>query len=424
MAPHARAVHDDPKFTDQSDQRSELQRLIAERLGVLPNFFCTAASAPGLIDRLWDFARSAYFDSPLPSLFKERLFVHLSRFCEVRYCIVRHVGFLIGHGYPAGDPDCPPQTIDQVVALLRRPVPGETAFADAVHRLLEAEPTTEMPAAETQREADLFDVLSLIFLEPRQSLPARRAVARAFGDASLEMLIAFLAFIRTAHYWTETHPELEYEPDMLLLMKEHGLLAQLLLNQSEAERTWSPMERARLLSALAAREAELRELNEGLENEVQERTRELRAAEAELRELNEGLESEVQERTQALLAAEEALRQSQKMEAVGQLTGGLAHDFNNMLTGIIGNLELLQARVAQGRISEIERYIVAAQDAAQRAAALTHRLLAFARRQPLDTKPSDINRIVLGMEDMLRRTLGERVELQTMLTGGLMAGPY
>ena len=81
-----------------------------------------------------------------------------------------------------------------------------------------------MPAAETQREADLFDVLSLIFLEPRQSLPARRAVGRAFGDANLEMLIAFLAFTRTAHYWTETHPELEYEPDMSLLMKEHGLV--------------------------------------------------------------------------------------------------------------------------------------------------------------------------------------------------------
>ena len=204
------------------DQLSQLRRLIAERLGVLPNFFCTAASAPGLIDRLWDFARSAYFDSPLPSLFKERLFVHLSHFCEVRYCIVRHVGFLIGHGHPAGDPDCPPQTIDQVVALLRRPVPDETAFADAIHRLLETEPTIEMPAAETQREADLFDALSLIFLEPKQSLPARQAVGRAFGDASLEMLIAFLAFIRTAHFWTEAHPDLEYEPDVLLLMKEHA----------------------------------------------------------------------------------------------------------------------------------------------------------------------------------------------------------
>ena len=402
-----------------SDQRSQLQRLIVERLGVLPNFFCTGASSPGVIDRLWDYARSAYLDSPLPSLFKERLFVHLSRFCEVRYCIVRHVGFLIGHGYPAGDPDCPPQTIDQIVALLSRPVPDEAAFANAIHRLQEAEPTTGMPAAETQSEADLFDALSLIFLEPRQSLPARRAVGQAFGVASLEVLIAFLAFTRTAHYWTETHPELEYEPDMLLLMKEHDELAQLLLDQSEAERTWSPMERARLLSTLAAREADLRELNEGLENQVQERTRELRTAEADLRELNEGLENQVQERTQALLAAQDALRQSQKMEAVGQLTGGLAHDFNNMLTGIIGNLELLQGRVAQGRIGEIARHIEAAQGAAQRAAALTHRLLAFARRQPLDTKPNDINRIVLSMEDLLRRTLGERVELQTMLMGDL-----
>ena len=116
--------------------------------------------------------------------------------------------------------DCPPQTIDQVVALLSRQVPDETALVQAVQRLRESEPTTEMPTAETQREADLFDVLTLIFLEPRQSFPARQAVDRAFGGTNLEMLIAFLAFIRTAHYWTETHPELEYEPDMTMLMKE------------------------------------------------------------------------------------------------------------------------------------------------------------------------------------------------------------
>jgi signal transduction histidine kinase len=405
----------DPRGAHVSDERPQLLSSIAERLGVLPNFFCTAASAPGLIDRLWDFAKSAYLDNPLPSLFKERLFVHLSRFCEVRYCIVRHVGFLVGNGNPAGDPDCPPQTIDQVVALLRRQVPDETTFAEAVRRLRESEPTTEMPTAETQREADLFDALTLIFLEPRQSHPARRALERAFGEANLEMSIAFLAFIRTAHYWTETHPELEYEPDMTLLMKEHGLLAQLLLTRSEAERTWAPMERARLLSALAVRETELRELNDRLENEVEDRTRALRAAETELRELNENLEADVRERTQALIAAEGALRQSQKMEAIGQLTGGLAHDFNNMLTGVIGNLELLRMHVAQGRIGKIECYASAAQAAARRAAALTHRLLAFARRQPLDTKPSNINRIVIGMEDMVRHTLGEHVELRTVL---------
>ena len=77
-------------------QRAAFRANVAERFGVLPNFFCSASAAPGLIDGLWDFAQSAYLDSPLPSLFKERLFVHLSRFCPVRYCIVRHVGFLIG----------------------------------------------------------------------------------------------------------------------------------------------------------------------------------------------------------------------------------------------------------------------------------------------------------------------------------------
>src|ERR1700729_2970298 len=93
------------------------------RLGVLPNFFCTAASAPGLIEELWSFAKSAYLDSPLPSLFKERLFVQLSRFCNIRYCIVRHVGFLVGEGRPAGDISASPETIAQAITLLSRPVP-------------------------------------------------------------------------------------------------------------------------------------------------------------------------------------------------------------------------------------------------------------------------------------------------------------
>src|SRR6476661_10402330 len=128
-----------------SDQRSQLQRLIAERLGVLPNFFCTAASAPGLIDRLWDFAKSAYLDSPLPSLFKERLFVHLSRFCEVRYCIVRHIGFLIGKGRASGDADAPPETVDQVIALLSRPIPDAAGLAAALDRLRAQDRSSAMP---------------------------------------------------------------------------------------------------------------------------------------------------------------------------------------------------------------------------------------------------------------------------------------
>ncbi|BAM90082.1 sensor histidine kinase [Bradyrhizobium oligotrophicum S58] len=126
----------------------------------------------------------------------------------------------------------------------------------------------------------------------------------------------------------------------------------------------------------------------------------------------------LQEQTR-LHEAEEALRQSQKMEAVGQLTGGIAHDFNNLLTGIMGSLEMLQTRVRQGRFSEIDRYVAAAQGASKRAAGLTHRLLAFSRRQTLDPKPTDVNRLVMGMEELVRRTVGPQITLEVVTAGGL-----
>jgi PAS domain S-box-containing protein len=116
---------------------------------------------------------------------------------------------------------------------------------------------------------------------------------------------------------------------------------------------------------------------------------------------------------------EEALRQAQKMEAVGQLTGGIAHDFNNLLAGIMGSLELLQRRLMSGRTDGVERYCAAAITSAQRASALTQRLLAFARRQPLDPKMVDSNRLVASMEDLLRRSLGPGIALEMVLAGGL-----
>jgi PAS domain S-box-containing protein len=116
---------------------------------------------------------------------------------------------------------------------------------------------------------------------------------------------------------------------------------------------------------------------------------------------------------------EEQLRQSQKMEAVGQLTGGLAHDFNNLLSGISGSLELLKIRKDQGRLDEIDRYISAAQGASQRAAALTHRLLAFARHQTLDAKSIDLNRLAAGMDDLIRRTVGPMIHVAIIEAGDL-----
>ncbi len=118
-------------------------------------------------------------------------------------------------------------------------------------------------------------------------------------------------------------------------------------------------------------------------------------------------------------ALEEALRQSHKMEAVGQLTGGIAHDFNNLLTGIGGSIELMQARVASGRTQGLERYSTAAMESVRRAASLTHRLLAFARRQSLDPKPANLNRLVAGIEELVRRTMGPGINVQTDLQPAL-----
>ncbi|CAN5491681.1 PAS domain-containing protein [soil metagenome] len=134
---------------------------------------------------------------------------------------------------------------------------------------------------------------------------------------------------------------------------------------------------------------------------------------------SEALEVQIAERAEALSRAEEALRQAQKMEAIGQLTGGIAHDFNNLLTGIIGSLDLLQRKLRQGRIEDSERFVAAATASANRAAALTHRLLAFSRRQPLNPRPVEGNRLRASIEDLLRRTIGEQIALEIVQAGAL-----
>jgi signal transduction histidine kinase/PAS domain-containing protein len=159
-----------------------------------------------------------------------------------------------------------------------------------------------------------------------------------------------------------------------------------------------------------------------LVQEVAERTR--TAAErlrvtAALRDANDTLEARIAKRTAELAAAGEALRQSQKMEAIGQLTGGIAHDFNNLLAGISGSLELLEARIHQGRVAEVDRYITTAKASTRRAAALTQRLLAFARRQTLDPRPVDVNRMLANMSELLNRSVGPNVNLEVVQAGGL-----
>ncbi|WP_409522043.1 MULTISPECIES: GAF domain-containing hybrid sensor histidine kinase/response regulator [unclassified Pseudomonas] len=173
----------------------------------------------------------------------------------------------------------------------------------------------------------------------------------------------------------------------------------------------------KLLDILARQAADLLErtiAEEALrarEQDLEHTCHTLRDTEGQLRLLNEALEQREMSRTTLLMELEEKLRQSQKMEAVGQLTGGIAHDFSNLLTGISGSLDLLKLRLAQGRVLDLDRYITMAQSCTNRAAALTHRLLAFSRRQTLEPLPTDVNILMHEIVDFARRLMGQGIEL-------------
>jgi PAS domain S-box-containing protein len=156
-------------------------------------------------------------------------------------------------------------------------------------------------------------------------------------------------------------------------------------------------------------------LYEAAQREIGER----RLAQEALRELNQSLEARVAAAIAEREHAEEALRQSQKMEAVGQLTGGIAHDFNNLLTVIAGNIDIARRHLGEAGEGRVLRALGNAQIGAERAAVLTQRLLAFSRRQPLNPRPVDANKLVTGMGELLHRTLGETIEVETVLAAGL-----
>jgi hypothetical protein len=227
LAPHVQACAHRPIA-----ERTPFQHDAAGRFGLVPNFFVSAPSAPEVIEKLWDFAKAAYIENPMPSLFKERLFVFLSRFCPVRYCIIRHCGFLVGRGNVSGDPQTRPQDVDQVIHLLRCPTPWRREL-DQVYSGLEGAKFIDWPAPDTDLEDWIFAASALIFVEPGRSERALKLLLDILGDRRFEYLMAFLAFVRTAHFWTVVHPGLEIEDDVREMMSAHPELATLLLQDPD-----------------------------------------------------------------------------------------------------------------------------------------------------------------------------------------------
>jgi signal transduction histidine kinase len=156
--------------------------------------------------------------------------VYLSRFCEVRYCIARHMGFLIGLGYPAGDSYCLPQKVEAILPLLRRSLPHGDGMLSlfAVCAAFDS-PLSSFPAPDSPGEEGLFACATHVFLQTPDAAPAHDVLRRALGTPNLENLNLLLAFVRTAHYWTKLHPELTFEDDLTQLLATHETLASCIL---------------------------------------------------------------------------------------------------------------------------------------------------------------------------------------------------
>jgi hypothetical protein len=206
---------------------------VAKRFRLVPNFFVSTPDAPEIIERLWGFAAAAYLDNPIPTLFKERLFVFLSRFCPIRYCIVRHCGFLLGYGHSAGDPAAKVQTIEQVLKLLRATPPWRRDLEPIYNSLEGLNEPVDWPTPDTEIEDQLFAVCAVIFVDPVKAGRALKALRHALGGKRCEYILALLAFIRTAHYWTLVHPKIEMEDDVKQFMDEHQELAGLLMREPD-----------------------------------------------------------------------------------------------------------------------------------------------------------------------------------------------
>lgn len=221
---------------DSYQSKAEFERAIRDRLGLVPSLYQSAPAAPEVMQQFWTETVECYLDNPLPSLFKERLIVYLSRSGDTRYCVVRHAGYLLGgeHGCPAGDRNAVPNTVAQLIALLRLPQPTAANLQAALRLLLSTPAALAMlpPAGDPLEEA-LFIACGAIHLLPGHNQPARDALAHVLGRQLSDRLFALIAYVAKLHFWTALHDEIAVEPDMRSLLEQQPELANLLSRQED-----------------------------------------------------------------------------------------------------------------------------------------------------------------------------------------------
>ncbi len=385
---------------------------IRNRFGVLPNFFRLAVDTPEITENLWGFAGFGYLDNPMPSLFKERLFVYLSRFCDIRYCIARHVGFLVGLGRPAGDRQCPPETIEHVVRLIRRPLPRNDALTPRL-ALLEGgdAPFASLPAPDTPAEQAIFACATHVFLQTPQAPRCLKALRRAVDGSTFQHLLVFFSFVRTAHYWTKVHPELEFEDDIKRLLATHEALAQCVLNDAEASAFETTQVLLDELHSLrherALRDAMERALEAKREAEAR-LTRELAVttdlsqADRRKTEFLAMLSHELRNPLAPIRNAVEILRKSGGEEQLRQQAIGIIHRQVGQMVRLVDEL-LDVSRISQGKIElrrepiELASVVHHAVEAVRPLAeSMDHELTVTLPQQPvyLDADPTRLAQVV------------------------------
>lgn len=214
-----------PTAAARDEDFESLKLQIADRFGLVPSFFLLASVEPAIVRAQFEMATFAYFDCPLPSVFKERLFSYVSRFCAVPYCMARHCGFLVGLGHVAGDADASAIQVAEVVSMLERPLPTASQRDAILLELAAASPLDEWPHAGSPLEEAIFMAAAIVFVSPMEARPIIGELRRVLGRSRNEYLMLFLGFIRFAHFWTEAHPDLRFENDLDALLAEQRLLA-------------------------------------------------------------------------------------------------------------------------------------------------------------------------------------------------------